>query len=137
MKRFLFIFVFIPVFSFSQYTAIPDENFEKALIDLGYDDVIDGKVLTANISNVDTLILNKKNISDLTGLEAFTALNDLNCGYNNLTSLDVSKNTALDYLVSHSNQLTSLDVSKNTALTSLYCRGNKLDCTALKNKLGL
>ena len=30
--------------------AIPDQNFEQALIDFGYDDVIDGKVLTANIN---------------------------------------------------------------------------------------
>ena len=38
-----------------------------------------------------------------------------------ISSLDVSKNTALESLLCYGNQLTSLDVSKNTALTSLYC----------------
>ena len=38
-----------------------------------------------------------------------------------LTSLDVSKNTALTYLDCSHNDLTSLDVSKNTALTYLDC----------------
>ena len=48
----------------------------------------------------------------------------LDCGYNNLKSLDVSKNTALTYLDCGYNNLKSLDVSKNTALTVLYC-GNQ------------
>ena len=66
------------------------------------------------------------NISDLTGIEAFTALTSLNCGFNKLTSLDVSKNTALTYLGCSDNQLKSLDVSKNTALTYLGCSVNQL-----------
>ena len=37
------------------YTCIPDYFFEEALIDLGYDDIMDGEVLTANISSVDSL----------------------------------------------------------------------------------
>ena len=40
---------------------------------------------------------------------------------NQLTSLDVSNNTALTYLDCGNNQLTSLDVSNNTALEYLYC----------------
>ena len=38
-----------------------------------------------------------------------------------LTSLDVSNNTALTFCDCNDNQLTSLDVSQNTALTNLYC----------------
>ena len=45
---------------------------------------------------------------------------------NNLTSLDVSQNTALTYLFCSRNQLTSLDVSGATALTTLYCDRNQL-----------
>ncbi|MCH5179265.1 MAG: leucine-rich repeat domain-containing protein, partial [Prevotellaceae bacterium] len=55
-----------------------------------------------------------------------TALTTLSCGYNALTSLDVSNNTALTTLRCYHNQLTSLDVSKNTALTSLECCNNQL-----------
>ena len=55
-----------------------------------------------------------------------TALAYLNCWYNQLTSLDISKNTALIELDCSENQLTSLDVSKNTALDYLACGGNQL-----------
>ena len=115
-----------PVLCLGQYTTIPDQNFEQALIDFGYDDVIDGKVLNANINSVDSLFLEDKNISDLIGVEAFTALTFLNCNYNQLTSLDVSKNTALTDLNCGRNKLTSLDVSGCTALTYLEFRSNQL-----------
>ena len=55
MKRLLSILLFIPILGFSQYTAIPDQNFEQALIDLGHDYDIDGQVLTANISSITNL----------------------------------------------------------------------------------
>ena len=51
---------------------------------------------------------------------------ELDCNENQLTSLNVSKNTALTSLECSYNQLTSLDVSKNTALTTLSCNDNKL-----------
>ena len=50
----------------------------------------------------------------------------LNCSYIQLTSLDVSNNTALLMLDCVNNQLTSLDVSNNTALAILNCCGNQL-----------
>lgn len=43
-----------------------------------------------------------------------------------LTSVDVSKNTALERLFCSKNWLTNLDVSKNIALTSLDCSENGL-----------
>ena len=48
---------------------------------------------------------------DLTGIEAFTALTNLNYEQNQLASLDVRTNTALNSLICNTNQLTSLDVS--------------------------
>ena len=65
-------------------------------------------------------------ISSLKGIEFFTALTSLVCSSNQLTGLDVSKNTALTSIVCSSNQLTSLDVSNNTALTYLACSSNQL-----------
>jgi hypothetical protein len=58
-----------------------------------------------------------------------TALIYLVCDGNGLTTLDVSNNTALTYLSCNGNSLTAIDVSKNTALTELYCGFN--DITAL------
>ena len=76
----------------------------------------------------------------LTSLDvsANTALEVLNCGRGTLTSLDVSGCTALKELYCLYNRLTSLDVSANTALEVLYCGDGTLasldvsGCTALK-----
>ena len=62
-----------------------------------------------------------------------TALTGLNCGHNQLTALDVSKNTALTGLNCGYNQLTALDVSKNTALTDLDCDKNQLTSLDVSN----
>ena len=59
---------------FAQNTYVPDDKFEQALIDLGYDTTLDDSVVTANISGVTSLDVNHKSISDLTGIEDFTAL---------------------------------------------------------------
>ena len=61
----------------AQNTYVPDNNFEQALIDLGYDDTLDDSVLTVNISGVTSLDVEYQEISDLTGIAGFTALTDL------------------------------------------------------------
>ena len=67
-----------------------------------------------------------------------TALENLSCSNNQLESLDLSGCTALLYLhCAYNHQLESLDVSGCTELSSLFCRGNQLEsldvsgCTAL------
>ena len=37
---------------FGQKTYVPDNNFEQALIDFGYDNVLDDSVFTSNIAGV-------------------------------------------------------------------------------------
>jgi hypothetical protein len=109
------------------YTAIPDANFEQALYDLGIDTVNgDHQVLTATVSGVTYLDVSNKNISDLTGIQAFTILQELNCQDNSLSSLDVSANTALTNLNCTNNVISSLNVSANTALQYLSCYDNLL-----------
>ena len=56
------------------YTYVPDDNFEQALVDLGYDSAVDDFVLTENISGVTDLDVGEKEISDLTGIEDFMAV---------------------------------------------------------------
>lgn len=69
---------------------------------------------------------NAKNCPNLKGIEVFTNLEELTCVGCNISSLDLSKNTKLQYLSVDYNSLTALDVSKNTKLLSLSCDGNKL-----------
>lgn len=137
MKKLLFLVLLLSnFFGFAQYTLIPDVNFEKALIRLGIDSgSIDGNVLTANVSGVTKLQVQFSYISDLTGIQDFTALIDLECHHNQLTSLDVTKNTSLVNLVCDNNQLTSLDVSKNTSLDYFWCNSNKLTSLDLSNSI--
>ena len=107
-------------------TYVPDDNFEQALINKGFDHVLDDSVTTVNINTVTSLSLWGRNISDLTGIEDFTALTYLQCVSNQLTSLDVSANTALIELACYDNKLTYLDVSANTVLEGLECSDNQL-----------
>ena len=55
-----------------------------------------------------------------------TVLRSLSVSNNQLTSLDVNRNTVLAYLNVSNSQLTSLDISRNTALTRLYVNHNQL-----------
>ena len=110
-----------------QYTAIPDPNFEKKLIALGLDSgTVDGKVLTSNIQSETSLDVSQSNISDLTGIQDFTSLTDLNCSTNALTSINVSSNVKLENLQVAKNKLTDLNISTNILLKYLYCSNNLL-----------
>ena len=66
-----------------------------------------------------------------------TALTSLNCPYNQLTALDLSRNTALTTLACFNNQLTTLDLSRNTALTILRCSYNQLTALDISKKSDL
>ena len=105
-------------------TNFPDANF-RAIVER-YDTNKNSSLSDTEIAAVEEIDCYDKGISNLKGIEYFTALRSLSCGRNQLTALDVSKNTALTYLHCSYNQLTSLDVSKNTALTKLYCYNNQL-----------
>ena len=123
----------------SGQVAIPDSNFEQALIDLGHD--TDG-TLNGQISNVDaeavlSLDVSGRNIADLTGIEGFTNLIGLVCNDNLLSTLDISNNLSLVFLFCQFNQLTSLDVSNNLALDNLTCSFNQIAELDVSNNLAL
>jgi hypothetical protein len=117
----------------SNVTLIPDPNFEQSLIDKGYDDVVDGAVLSSNINSVTDLNVGQENISDMTGIEGFVALNSLICDYNVITILDVSQNTALNYLNCNGALITSLDLSQNYYLSTLIMCCSDVSCLNVKN----
>lgn len=124
----LFVFFFFLCNIYSQTTAIPDANFEQALIDLNIDSdiTINATVLTSDISSITDLDVSSKNISDLTGIQDFISLTRLQCYSNQLTTVDVTKNTALTFLNFNDNQLTGIDVSNNTLVTTLGLAPNLL-----------
>ncbi|MCG2420621.1 cell surface protein, partial [Aequorivita sp. F47161] len=85
-----------------------------------------GQVLTANINTVTELLVNSLNISDLTGIEDFVALERLGCAFNNLTELDLSNNHQLIRMGCTANSLTSLNITQSPNLEFLYCDENFL-----------
>jgi|GEM_PF-1708405 len=109
---------------------ITDNNFRaylKKTIPNAFPD--GGEQMNANHSSVkelDKISVSNKGIKTLKGIEYFTGLKKLFCSKNQLTSLDLSKNTALNSLYCSDNQLTSLNIAGCKALTGLYCYNNKL-----------
>ena len=122
----------------ANFVNIPDTAFLYALIDEGVDTNGDRLISYPEAEATIYLHVNEKSISSLTGIEAFINLKTLECTDNQLTSLDVSNNTALVLFACMRNQLTSLDVSTCSALFHLHCDFNQLTsldisgCTALK-----
>jgi len=147
----------------AQKTYVPDDSFEQYLIWLEMDDVLDDSVLTANIVDVQSLHLGYSSIHDLTGLEGFLSLDSLTISelqnsdisyldmslipwlkyldcYNQngqIDSLNLSQNTALQFLDASGNSITSLDLSNNTLLENLTCNFNQIADLDLSNNLQL
>ena len=131
----LFLSVFLSVSLFGQNVYIPDANFKNYLVNNFLINTSgDNEIQVSEASSFTGAILcNDLSISDLTGIEAFTALTYLVCYNNQLTSLDISNNTALTLLSFSNNQIISLDLSNNTFLTDLYCEYNQLTSLDVSN----
>ena len=114
----------------------PDDEFREYVISqlAGGDNVLTPK----DIAKATEIEVRSEDISDLTGIEYFTELKELDCYDNQLMKLDVSQNTKLETLNCSYNQLTELDVSGCKALKTLECYSNRLTslnvsyCTALE-----
>jgi Leucine-rich repeat (LRR) protein len=147
----------------AQNTYVPDDSFEQYLILLEMDDVLDDSVLTENIVDVQSLHLAYSSIHDLTGLEGFLSLDSLSISelqnseisyldmslvpwlkyldcYNQngqIDSINLSQNTALQFLDASGNSITSLDLNNNTLLEHLTCNFNQISDLDLSNNLQL
>jgi alpha-tubulin suppressor-like RCC1 family protein len=131
--------LYTPV-STTNYTLIPDANFEKKLIDLGIDSgTVDGKVLTSNIVSVTNLDVSSSSISDLSGIEDFKNLDALYFSSNLLTSVDLSKNNKLFLFFGRDNKLTSIKLPETNQLYHIHLDRNNLaaldvsKCDSLRN----
>lgn len=118
-------------------TLIPDSAFEAYLISSGFDDVLDGSVITINLIPLEEIVVNNLDISDLSGIEDCPNLFNLwlqNC---NVSQLDVSNNPLLQFLYFDNNSITSIDVSNLPSLEKLSGRGNGLTSINISNNLEL
>lgn len=114
---------------------IPDANFLAALID--NPDINtngDNEIQVSEAENYTGIIsVSNKNISDMTGIEAFINITRLSFFNNNVTSIDVSKNTKITQFLGEENNLTTLDLSNNALLTDIKAHVNSLTSINIAN----
>ena len=106
-------------------TNFPDDSFRK-YVKSNFDKDSNGELSQSEIAGVTDIHIGESEVSSLKGVEYFTALEYLFCDNNQLTNLDLSKNTSLTDLDCNNNQLTNLDVSKNVLMFRLLCGDNEL-----------
>ena len=112
MKKLLLILLCLPMIGFGQNVNIPDANFKAYLVGnsaINTNGDTEIQVSEAIVFN-GTIDCNNLNISDLTGIADFTALTELFCYSNQLSSLNLSNNTQLFEVSCGSNQLTYIDL---------------------------
>lgn len=133
----LFLFCLVPTCLTAQIVNIPDPNFKYALLHHGdvqwavIDTNGDGEIQYSEAEAITDLHVSNAwtpstAIDDLTGIEAFINLIELDCFDNNLVSLDLSQNTALETLSCGYNELSFLNLAQNLALKELDCSTNQL-----------
>lgn len=119
-----------PTFIFETSLPINENNFPD---DTFRDYIKTYKAAGSNVltveqrKNVKEIKINKKGVSDLTGIEAFPNLIELDCGNNSIQKLDLRQNPKLEKLICNKNQLTQLDLSMNPKIYHLRCSENQLE----------
>ena len=116
--------------------TFPDANF-RSYISTAIDLNADGWLSREEMLVVGRIDVPRKEIKSLNGIEYFTELNRLGCWRNELTELDLSKNTKLQKLFCQNNKLTSLDVSKCPNIIKMDCGSNKLTAIDVSNNTKL
>ena len=117
-------------------TAILDQNFEQALIDLGYDDLIDGFVNDSELIAINDLDLSDRQITDFSGLEEFINLVTLNLSGNILSDVPLVNLNKLTSLNLSNTGLTQVDLSQNNNITTLDITNNpNLSCVKVSSQI--
>lgn len=126
-----------------EYVQFEDENFKAYCVN-NFDTDQDGEISAEEAWYVTDMYVDPATVASLGGIECFPNLMYLDCSLPSsstatpkLTSLDLSGNTALWYLLCAGIQLTSLDLSNNTDLLRLSCERNQLTALDLSNNAKL
>ncbi len=125
--------------SFGCTVTIPDANFKAYLVgNTAINTNGDTEIQCAEANAfTGTINVNLLSITDLTGIEAFVSLTTLDCANNQITTLDLSSNTALTSVSCFNNQLTSLNLTGLSSLANLSCLNNQLPNLSLSTNTAL
>ena len=126
MKKLLIILLCFPFIGFGQNVYIPDANFKAYLVgepSINTNGDSEIQLIEANTFN-GQIECSYLNIADLTGIEEFSSLTELNCRGNQISIIDVSNNTSLTLFDCSYNQLTDIDISSNPNIITFICNSN-------------
>lgn len=143
MKKILPILLLFASIAEAQIVSIPDANFKAVLLSASPGNMIaystvapfdtcaidtngDGEIQEAEAAVISSLNVNSSEITNLTGISAFTNLVSLYCPNNSLTSVDMSTLTTLKNFDCSWNFLTALDITALVNLETLICGNNSL-----------
>ena len=113
----------------------PDAAFRKVVKTLDLNE--NGRLNNNEIALAKVIKCRNKGISTLKGIEYLTNLRELDAGYNNLTSVKLTKNTQLKTLDLENNQLKKLDFTKNPRLVDVDVSFNELTSLTLGKQQNL
>jgi Secretion system C-terminal sorting domain len=114
-------------------SLIPDARFAAAIRSACPTCIDDCNYLMPPAARLEFLNVSGKNITDMTGIEHFTSLQNLYCFNNRLSSLPANLPNSLVSLYCYDNQLTQLPNTLPQNLMVLLCNNNLL--TTLPNNL--
>lgn len=128
MKKYYLLFLFLGLLSNAQIVNIPDANFKETLlnhyppIDTNYDN----EIQVSEALSVSELTLSLYTTIDLTGIESFTNVTNLDINSSNyLTNIDLTNLINLQNLnCSFNHNLTSINLSNLSNLTSINVNYN-------------
>ena len=140
IRAFLLVVLCLNTFAgLAQIVNIPDANFKNALVntmcvdpdnmggpDSDADTNNDGEIQVSEAMAVEYLVIVGQDITDLTGIEAFTQLLGLSCANNTITNIDLSQNILLEALSFTNNPTTQLNVTQNPLIKSIVGGGASL-----------
>jgi len=141
-QKYAILFTFF-IFSFAhgQIIDIPDQVFKATLLQANTDNGIaigedfsllkidmnnDGEIQVNEALNVHHLYIDRFQLTNLTGIEGFTNLKSLSCGYNSITSLNVTTLVNLEELYCESNEISELNLSNLLNLRRVTCENNQI-----------
>lgn len=105
--------------------VIPDKNL-MGVINQQLGKSAGSAVTVEDMEKIVSLSANLSNISDTTGIEYAINLEHLSLSTNNISSINLSKNTKLLSLNLRNNYLTEIDLSKNKNLTEVFLQNNNI-----------
>lgn len=157
MRKIVF-YISIFLFSFNLHSQITFQNaaFKNRLlqssnmntiacIGSSSDNCIYGPIDTNHNNEIETqeaamlakLNISFSNLTNLSDINNFTNLEWIDCGFNNLTSVNISQLTLLKYFACYNNQLSSLNINNQVQLEALLAWNNQLTSLDFSNNSAL